>query len=155
MLRHVIKMSVAPALIAQLDQVRDALSHSHPAASLETLLSERMRVTLAARARRTRAETDRPRDAIPAPAHSRHIRRPSAGRSGGATRGAAPLSATTGNAAARRTGCSSTTSTRSPRGGPTTVANIRLACAGHNDLFPRHDYGDAFMDRFSRSHQRA
>src|SRR2546430_16598526 len=51
------------------------MSHSHPSASLETLLADCMKLALAARAKRSRAETERPRKvapAAPAPG-SRHI----------------------------------------------------------------------------------
>jgi hypothetical protein len=36
------------------------------------------------------------------------------------------------------------------RGGPSTVANVRLLCTHHNDLLARRDYGDDHMDRFTR-----
>jgi 5-methylcytosine-specific restriction endonuclease McrA len=37
------------------------------------------------------------------------------------------------------------------RGGPATVANVRLACKGHNDLLARRAYGDQHMDQFTRA----
>ncbi|HYG67680.1 MAG TPA: hypothetical protein VD838_08480 [Anaeromyxobacteraceae bacterium] len=35
------------------------------------------------------------------------------------------------------------------RGGPTTLAGMRILCRGHNDLAARRVYGDAWMDRFT------
>jgi 5-methylcytosine-specific restriction endonuclease McrA len=37
------------------------------------------------------------------------------------------------------------------RGGPSTVENLRVLCAAHNDLAARQVYGDAWMDRFTGS----
>jgi hypothetical protein len=36
------------------------------------------------------------------------------------------------------------------RGGPSTVENLRLACAVHNQFAARLVFGDAWMDRFSK-----
>ncbi len=35
------------------------------------------------------------------------------------------------------------------RGGPSTIENVRLACAQHNDLAARQAFGNAWMDRFT------
>jgi hypothetical protein len=40
------------------------------------------------------------------------------------------------------------------RGGQSTVANCRLACAFHNQLAARQVYGDDWMDRFTRGSRR-
>jgi hypothetical protein len=41
------------------------------------------------------------------------------------------------------------------RGGPSTVANVRLTCRVHNDLAARRVYGDAWMDRYTRGGAKA
>jgi 5-methylcytosine-specific restriction endonuclease McrA len=35
------------------------------------------------------------------------------------------------------------------RGGPSTVGNLRVLCAMHNDLAARDAFGGAWMDRFT------
>jgi hypothetical protein len=40
------------------------------------------------------------------------------------------------------------------RGGKSTVANLRLACRGHNDLAARLVFGDRLMDRYTRKRGR-
>lgn len=37
------------------------------------------------------------------------------------------------------------------RGGPPTVENLRCPCRVHDDLAARETFGDAWMDRFTRS----
>src|SRR5262249_33605108 len=60
-LRHLLQMTVGAEFLELLQRVRAALSHSHPGAGLEELLSECMRRALGELARRQRAQVARPR----------------------------------------------------------------------------------------------
>jgi 5-methylcytosine-specific restriction endonuclease McrA len=148
---HIIKMTVGPDFMRLLDEVRAALSHSHPGASLDVLLGECMKLALATRHARARAETLRPREtASPTPRSSRYI--------------PAPVRREVWRRDDARCTFVSDDGTRCPatrrleihhelalgKGGPTATSNCRLMCKGHNDLMARRDFGDSHMDRFTR-----
>jgi 5-methylcytosine-specific restriction endonuclease McrA len=146
--RHEIKMTVGPEFMAQLEEVRAALSHSHPNATLETLLGECMKAALGAQRKRVEAATDKPRASgtevksrkIPA-----RVRRAVWKRDG--------RRCTFMSADGRR--CSETHGLQLhhdqpfARGGPPTEDNVRVLCQAHNLYFARLDFGAAFMDRFT------
>jgi 5-methylcytosine-specific restriction endonuclease McrA len=148
-LRHLIKMTVGPEFLARLEEVRAELSHSHSGASLETLLLECMKVTLATRRKRSRAQADRPRSnhVSQAKADSRlvpaHVRREVWARD----QGRCTFLGDDG----RR--CDATHRLELhheipfARGGSATAANLRILCQPHNLLLARRDYGDAHVDR--------
>ena len=157
-IRHAIKMTVGPELMTLLEDVRAALSHSHPGATLETLLGHCMKETLKAHRKRSRSETDRPRprqasrqrDVI-----SRNI--PAEVERAVWTRDDARCTfvASDGHR------CLSTHFVQVhhdqpyARGGPATIENCRLLCSSHNHLMARFDFGDAFMDRRRARSQKA
>ncbi len=125
--RHQLKMTVGPDFLALLDQVRDAMSHSHPGVSLEALFTECMKTTLREHARRARGDAVRPL-ATPRPSNENSRHRC------GATR---KLTLHHDHAYAL--------------GGPPTLENLRLVCSGHNDLLARADFGDRHMNRFTHA----
>lgn len=157
--RHLVRMTVGLEFMTLLDEVRAAMSHSHPGASLEVLLGECMKLALAARHARTRAHTRRPREPAGAPTSttigSRYL--------------PAPLRREVWLRDAGRCTFVSEDGTRCPAtrrleihhdipfamGGPTDAAHCRIMCKGHNDLLARRDFGDAHMDRFTNLAARA
>ena len=146
--RRLITMSVGPEFVRLLDEVRAALSHSHPCASLEALFAACMRLTLAHKALTVRAEVARPR-AQRSASDGRYV--PAEIRRAVWTRDGARCSFVADDG--RR--CSATRRLqlhhRVPfaRGGPATAENLTVVCAQHNDLAARQDYGDAHMDAFT------
>ena len=138
-------MTVGAEFVGLLDEVRAALSHSHPGASLETLLAECMKITLAQKARSVRAEVEQPRRRRSA-GIGRYV--PAEVRRAVWRRDGARCSFVSDDG--RR--CSATRRLqlhhRVPfgRGGESTVENLAVLCVQHNDLAARRDYGDAHMD---------
>jgi 5-methylcytosine-specific restriction endonuclease McrA len=154
-LRRLITMSVGPEFMQLLDDVRAALSHSHPGASLEVVFAECMKVTLAHKARRVRAEVERPQRRKTTAPRGRHV--PAEVRRGVWKRDGARCTFVSDDG--RR--CSATDRLelhhRVPfaRGGPTTVDNLVILCSLHNDLAARRDFGDEHMDAFRGASPRA
>jgi len=149
--RHLVKMTVGPDFLKLLDDVRDALGHSHPGASLEVLLAECMKIALASRHARSRGHTSRPRTVSDeeAASSSRHVPAPlrrELWRRDGAR---CTFVADDG------TRCSATRRLEVHHdvpfalGGPTDTAHCRLLCKAHNHLLARRDFGDEHMDRFT------
>ncbi len=150
--RHQLKMTVGPDFIALLDHVRDAMSHSHPGASLEILFAECMKTTLREHARRARADAARPL-ATPRPSNenSRHV--PAEVRRAVWKRdeGRCTFIATDGHRCGATRKLTLHHDHAYARGGPPTLENLRLVCSGHNDLLARADFGDRHMNRFTRA----
>jgi 5-methylcytosine-specific restriction endonuclease McrA len=151
--RHQIKMTVGPEFMALLDEVRAELSHSHPSASLEALLAECMKLALAVRRKRSRAQSDRPRRAkraAPAAPGSRSVPAEVRRQVWERDQGRCTFVSDEG----RR--CDATHRLELhheipfARGGPATAANVRVVCRLHNDLLARQDYGDEHMNQFAR-----
>jgi 5-methylcytosine-specific restriction endonuclease McrA len=132
-----------PEFMELVTELRAALSHTHPGASLETLLTECVRHRLAAHAKATKAATDRPRPpkspeesstrAVPAAVRREVWRR--------------DKTCTFIGAGGRR--CGSTHKLelhhRIPFAayGPSTVENHTLHCRSHNALESRRMYDPA------------
>ncbi len=141
-------LTVSKRLLDKLDAARDALSHSHPGASVAEILETALDLVLERHAKR-RGIVKKPRavpppsttDAIPA-----HVKREVWLRDGG--RCQYPLAS--GGV------CGSTVRVQfhheepRARGGPPIAANVSLRCHVHNDLEAREDFGDAWMDQFTR-----
>ena len=128
--------------------VKAALSHSQPGASEEELLEAGLDLLLERHAKR-RGLVDKPRREPPPakPEHvPAHVKRAVWARDGGRCQWP-----THGGGV-----CGSTHQVEldhivpRAKGGPSTVANLRLTCRVHNDLAAREVYGDAWMDRFTR-----
>jgi hypothetical protein len=144
-----ITISVGPEFLQLLDEVRAALSHSHPNASVEALLGACMKAMLTQKARKVRAEVKRPRPPTSKNPKGRHV--PAAVRRAVWKRDDARC--TFVSASGRRCGATSRLQLhhRIPfaRGGRATVENLTLLCRQHNDLAARQEYGDAHMDAYS------
>ncbi|HUL58730.1 MAG TPA: HNH endonuclease signature motif containing protein [Anaeromyxobacteraceae bacterium] len=148
-----VHVTLSRAFLDKVEAARDALSHSHPNASMEEVLEAGLDLLLARSARR-KGLVEKPRktppaskgDAIPA-----HAKRAVMLRDGGRCQ-----SKLHGGGI-----CGSTRQIEfdhveeKARGGPPTVENVRLLCRFHNQLKARLVFGDAWMDRFSRKDRRA
>ena len=145
-------VTVSRHFLAKLDAARDALSHSHPGASIEEILEVGLDLVLERSAKRkglVKKPLKVPRqskgDGIPA-----QVRRAVWVRDGGRCQW--PLQ--TGGI------CGSTYRVEvdhveeKARGGPPTVENTRLVCDVHNIRKARVVFGDAWMDRFTRKARR-
>ena len=154
-LRHVIKMTVGPDFMTLLEDARAELSHAHPGASLEVLLSECMKRALESWRRRSRAATARPRAEPDAEAeraaHTRaipaHVRRAVWRRD----EGRCTFVSDDGHRCAATHKLQLHHDDPFARGGLATVRNLRILCAMHNDLMARVDFGNEHMNQFTRT----
>lgn len=147
-------VTVSKRFMEKLDAARHALSHSHPGADVEEILEAGLDLLLERAAKRrglvkrpraqpTRADDEDgdPRQ-VPA-AVRREVFLRDDGRCQWPTAGGGI--------------CGSTHRVELDhiipvgRDGRSTVANMRILCAVHNDLAARQVYGDAWMDRFTRT----
>jgi hypothetical protein len=141
-------VTVSRRFLAKLEAARAALSHARPGAGAEEILEAGLDLVLAQDAQR-KGLVAKPRE-VPPPAKSNripaHVRRAVWTRDGGRCQW--PLD---GGGV-----CGSTLRVEldhiRPRahGGPSTVENVRLACAVHNQYAARLAFGDEWMDRFTR-----
>ena len=141
--------TVSKRFLAKLAAARDALSHSHPGADTETVLEAALDLLLAANDKK-KGLVKKPRAAPARPSGSpRHIpaevKRAVWTRDGGCCRWPVASGGV----------CGSTTRLEYDhivplaRGGASTVSNIRILCATHNQLAARQVFGEAWMDRFA------
>jgi hypothetical protein len=146
-------VTVSKRFTDKLEAARDALSHSHPGADVETILEAGLDLLLE-RAAKRKGLVKRPR-AQPKPvaddgdprqipaAVRREVFRRDGGRCQWPTAGGGI--------------CGSTHRVELDhivpvgRGGRPTVANLRVLCRVHNDLAARQVYGTAWMGRFTRA----
>jgi hypothetical protein len=161
---HRLHATVSKEFMRKLAAAKDALSHSHPGADEAAILEAGLDLILE-RAAKRKGLVKRPRKEgearrkgqrtsegarSPPDAESRHIpadvKRQVWLRDGG--RCVWPT--------ADGSVCGSTCRVQYDhivpvaRGGQSTVGNLRLACALHNDLAARQSFGDAWMDRYTR-----
>jgi len=141
--RYVLRVTVSRELKADLEAVRDALSHKLPGASLEAVLHECVRVTLASCAKRRRGAGRAPARPAKPRGGSRDI--PAAVRNAVWARDAGRC--TFVGATGRRCGSRHQLEVHHlhPFGkqGPATVDNLTLRCRAHNRLAAEQDYGRA------------
>ena len=141
--------TVSKRFLAKLAAARDALSHSHPGADTEAVLEAALDLLLAANDKKKGlVKKPRPSPARPS-ADPRHIpaevKRAVWTRDGGCCRW--PLAS--GGV------CGSTTRLELDhivplaRGGTSTVSNLRVLCAVHNQLAARQVFGEAWMSQFT------
>jgi hypothetical protein len=142
-------VTVSKRFLDKLEAARAALSHTHPGASMETILEAALDLVLAKDAKR-KGLVAKPRPAGPTPSPGdgyvpAAVRRAVWERDGGCCQW--PLAS--GGV------CGSTVRVEIDhvdprhRGGCSTVENTRLPCRAHNDLAARRALGDACMDRFT------
>ena len=144
-------VNVSRRFMDKLEEARAALSHARPNATNEEILEAGLDLVLAQQAKR-KGIVEKPRkDAPPAsPDHlPAHVKRAVWIRDGGCCQWPVHSGGV----------CGSTHRVQfdhvvpRARGGPSTVDNIRILCAHHNDLAARHAFGDEWMDQFT--HERA
>jgi 5-methylcytosine-specific restriction endonuclease McrA len=157
-----VHMTVSRRLLEKLEAARDALSHSHPGASRDEIIEAGLDLLLD-RAAKRRGLVKNPRKKAPAADSATEAATSPAGKP--RTRYVP--------AEVRRTVwkrdqgkcqwpvdgggvCGSTHQVEidhvNPfaKGGPTTVDRCRLLCRFHQDVSARKEFGDAWMDRFTR-----
>jgi 5-methylcytosine-specific restriction endonuclease McrA len=151
-------VTVSKRFMEKLEAARDALSHSHPGADVETLLEEGLDLLLERAAKRRglvkkpRARARRPSDSERAnPRHvpaevSREVFRRDDGRCQWKTADGGICGST------HRVELDHAVPVA--RGGKSTAANLRVLCGFHNDLAAREAYGDRWMDQFTRRTKR-
>jgi hypothetical protein len=141
--------TVSKRFLAKLAAARDALSHSHPGADTEAVLEAALDLLLAAKDKK-KGLVKKPRAAPARPSASpRHIpaevKRAVWTRDGGCCRW--PLAS--GGV------CGSTTRLQFDhvvplaRGGTSTVTNVRVLCAFHNQLAAKQALGEPWMNQFT------
>jgi hypothetical protein len=141
-------VTVSRRFLEKLEAARAALSHARPGANGEEILEAGLDLVLAEYAKR-KGLVAKPRK-VPPPAKPdhvpAHVKRAVWARAGG--RCEWPLDS--GGV------CGSTLRLEfdhiqpRARGGPSTVENVRVACAVHNQLAARLAFGDEWMDQFTR-----
>jgi hypothetical protein len=142
-------VTVSKRFLAKLASARDALSHSHPGADTETVLEAALDLLLAERDKKKGlVKTPRPSPARHS-ANPRHIpaevKRAVWSRDGRCCQW--PLSS--GGV------CGSTTRLELDhvvplaRGGTSTVSNLRVLCATHNQIAARQVFGEQWMRQFT------
>ncbi|HEX7490015.1 MAG TPA: HNH endonuclease signature motif containing protein, partial [Anaeromyxobacteraceae bacterium] len=141
--------TVSKRFLAKLAAARDALSHSHPGADTEAVLEAALDLLLAANDKK-KGLVKKPRAAPARPSASpRHI--PAEVKRAVWTRDGKCCQWPVASGGV----CGSTTRLEYDhivplaRGGASTVSNIRILCATHNQLAARQVFGEAWMDRFA------
>jgi hypothetical protein len=147
-------VTVSKRFLAKLEAARDALSHAHPGADAEAILEAGLDLLLE-RAAKRRGLVKRPRtqakEVEAADGDPRQI--PAAVRREVLLRDEGRCQWPTADGCI----CGSTRRIELDhiipvgRGGPPTVANLRILCDFHNELAARQVYGDEFMNRFTRA----
>jgi hypothetical protein len=144
---HRIHLTVPRRLLEKLDAAKAALSHTRPGASPDEIFEAGLDLLLA-RAAKRRGLVEKPRDAKLAPESDRipaHVRRAVWKRGGGRCQW--PLDS--GGICGSSERLELDHVIPRARGGPSTIANVRLLCRFHNDLSARRTYGDGCMDRYT------
>ncbi len=142
-------VTVSRRFLEKLAAARDALSHSHPGAGTGEVLEAALDLLLAAQDRK-KGLVEKPRASPARPSQNpRHIpaevKRAVWTRDGGRCRWALSSGGV----------CGSTTRLELDhivplaRGGTSTLSNIRILCAFHNQLAARQAFGEAWMGRFT------
>jgi hypothetical protein len=145
-------VTVSKRFMEKLEAARDALSHSHPGADVETILEAGLDLLLERSARR-KGLVKRPRaQATPVADDGDPRQVPAAVRREVFLRDDGRCQWPTAGGGI----CGSTHRVELDhiipvgRGGGPTVDNLRVLCHVHNDVAARQAYGGAWMDRFSR-----
>jgi len=146
-------LTVSREFLQKLEAARDALAHSRPGAAADEILEAGLDLILR-EAQRRKGLVAEPRKAPPPTTTDQvpaHVRREVWKRDGGKCQW--PMQ--DGHV------CGSTHQLEldhvvpRARGGPSTVANLRVLCRAHNRLAARIALGNAVMDRFIRKNRRA
>ena len=146
--RHVLRVTVGATFVADLEAVRQALSHKLPGAGLEEVLHECVRITLARVQSRRRGSGKKTSAKVPPPG-SRYV--PAAVRHEVWTRdgGQCAFVGSTGQRCTSRHQLELHHVDPFARGGPTTTANLALRCRAHNRHEAERDFGREHIARKS------
>ena len=146
--RHVLRVTVGATFVADLEAVRQALSHKLPGAGLEEVLHECLRLTLA-RVQGRRRGSGRKTSAKAPPPGSRYV--PAAVRHEVWTRdgGQCAFVGSTGQRCTSRHQLELHHVDPFARGGPPTTANLTLRCRAHNRHEAEQDFGREHIARKS------
>jgi hypothetical protein len=149
--------TVSKRFLAKLNAARDALSHSHPGADIETILEVGLDLVIERHAKR-KGIVAKPRKAsapLSTPAGEdqgdgdrhipAHVKREVWTRDQGRCQWRLASGETCGSTGRVQFDHIEPVA----RGGKSTVSNMRLLCFHHNQVAARHVFGDAFMDRFT------
>ena len=141
--------TVSKRFLAKLAAARDALSHSHPAASTEAVLEAALDLLIAANDKKKGlVKKPRPSPARPS-ASPRHIpaevKRAVWARDGRCCQ----WPVTSGGIGGSTTRLELDHIVPLARGGASTVSNLRVLCAAHNQLAARQVFGEAWIDQFA------
>jgi hypothetical protein len=141
-------VTVSKEFLAKLAKARDALSHSHPRATTETVLGAALDLLLAAHDKR-KGLVKKPRAAPPRPSNNpRHIPADVKRAVWRRDEGRCQWPLASGGVCGSKTRLQLDHVVPLARGGVSTVSNIRVLCAFHNGLAARQVFGAAWMDRF-------
>jgi hypothetical protein len=150
--RHVLRVTVGPDFVADLESVRQALSHKLPGGGLEEVLHECLRVTLAHLERR-RFGAGKKSSATDPPSGSRYV--PVAVRKEVWTRdgGCCAFVGSTGRRCNSRHQVQLHHLDPFALGGRATAANLTLRCRVHNCYAAEQEYGAEHIARKVASHR--
>jgi 5-methylcytosine-specific restriction endonuclease McrA len=146
--RYKVQLTASKALHDKLRQAQDLMRHEVPDGDLSRVLERALDLLIAERMKRCFAATDRPRKRSNEPAsHTRHIpnavRREVFARDGGRC----TYVSDDGKRCEQRGFLELHHEEPFGRGGPATIANIRLLCRAHNQLLAERDYGRAHVQQ--------
>lgn len=146
-------LTVSRRLLAKLEDARLALSHARPGASTSDVLEAALDLMLAQHAKR-RACVEKPRkalaDVVPAATASARIPAPVAREVWQRSGGCCEWPVESGGVCGSRLRLELDHVAPRARGGPSTVANLRVLCRVHNQLAARQTLGDDVMERHAR-----
>jgi 5-methylcytosine-specific restriction endonuclease McrA len=144
--RHVLRVTVSSAFVADLEAARHALSHKLPAANLEEVLHECLRMTLQSIARRRRGTGKKTSVKAPRPG-SRYVPVAVGDEVWRRDDGQCTFLGSTGRRCGSRDQLQFHHLDPRGKGGPTTAANLTLRCRAHNLYAAELDYGREHIDR--------
>jgi 5-methylcytosine-specific restriction endonuclease McrA len=144
--RHVLRVTVGAKFVSDLEEVRAALSHQLPSASLEEVLHECMRVTLKAVEKRRRGSGKKTTSKAPPPG-SRYVPVAISDEVWRRDEGQCAFVGSTGRRCGSRHQLQLHHLDAYGKGGPTTAENISLRCRAHNLHAAEQDYGRDHIDR--------
>ena len=143
--RHVLRVTVGDAFVADLKAVRHALSHKFPAGGLEEILHECIRGTLAKIERRRRGAARKKTDAKPPAPGGHYVAAPVRGEVWDRDDGRCTFVGTTGRRCSSPYQVENHHMDPSAKGGRSTAGNVTLFCRRHNALAAEQDFGKQHM----------
>jgi 5-methylcytosine-specific restriction endonuclease McrA len=144
--RHVLRVTVGAAFVADLETVREALSHRLPGGGLEEVLHECIRSTLQTIERRRCGAGKKTSTKAPPPG-SRYVPVAIRGEVWKRDDGRCTFEGRTGRRCTSRHQLQLHHIDPFAKGGPPTAANLTLRCQSHNLHAAEQDYGRDHIDR--------